>query len=59
MGCLKYTVSIDGIPCAEHMTLEYALMLTEAMFTKFFEEASEVGLSITITSERGQGNDEC
>lgn len=56
MDRLKYTVSIDGIPCAEHMTLEYALMLTEAIFTKFYAEALETGMSVKITSE-AQGND--
>ena len=50
MDDLKYTVSIDGIPCAEHMTLEYALMLTEAVLTKFSAEALD-GMSVTITNE--------
>ena len=56
MNGLKYTVSIDGISCAEHMTLEYALMLTEAIFAKFYAEALETGMSVKITSE-AQGND--
>lgn len=56
MDCLLYTVSIDGISCAQHMTLEYALMLTEAIFSKFYAEALETGMSVKITSE-AQGND--
>lgn len=51
MNDLKYTVSIDGIPCAEHMTLEYALMLTEAIVAKISAEALETGMSVAITSE--------
>lgn len=57
MGCLKYTVSIDNITCAAHMPLEYALMLTEAIFNKFFEEALETGMGVTITSEAQVGGD--
>lgn len=52
MGCLKYTVSIDGVPVAEHMVMEHALILVEALFQKYFEEAEAEGLTVEIKSEK-------
>lgn len=51
MGCIRYTVMIDNELVAQHMVIEHALLLVEALFSKFFEEASEVGMTISVKSE--------
>ena len=51
MDCIRYTVMIGDEPVAEHMVMEHALILVEALFSRFFEEASEVGMTISVKSE--------
>ena len=34
MGAIKYTLKIDGVVAAEHMELETACILLEALFQK-------------------------
>lgn len=51
MASLKFTVKIDGAVVAEHMDLETACILLEAVFQKYFETASAGGMEVTIVSE--------
>ena len=51
MASLKFTVKIDGAVVAEHMDLETACILLEAVFQKYFETANAGGMEVTIVSE--------
>ena len=51
MGSIKYTVKIDGAVVAEHMDLETAIILLEALFQKYFKQAGCGGMEVTIASK--------
>lgn len=51
MGVIKYTLKIDGVVAAEHMELETACILLEALFQKYYKQAGSGGLEVTIASE--------
>ena len=51
MGVIKYTLKIDGVVAAEHMELETACVLLEALFNKYFQQAGQEGLEVSIASE--------
>ena len=51
MGAIKYTLKIDGVVAAEHMELETACILLEALFQKYFKQAGCGGLEVSIASE--------
>ena len=51
MGCLKYTVIMDGAVIAEHMEIETAIILVEGLFQRYYQQAQDIGMSITIRSE--------
>lgn len=51
MGAIKYTLKIDGVVAAEHMELETACILLEALFQKYYKQAGCGGLEVTIASE--------
>lgn len=50
MESLRFTVKANGEVIAEHMELEYAVMLLETIFQRYFAEASH-GMEVTVTSE--------
>ena len=58
MGAIKYTLKIDGVVAAEHMELETACILLEALFQKYYKQAGCGGLEVTIASEPLWSDDE-
>lgn len=58
MGTIKYTLKIDGVVAAEHMELETACILLEALFQKYYKQAGCGGLEVTIASEPLWSDDE-
>lgn len=48
----KYCVTIDNHTIAENMTLEYALMLTKAIFETYYNDRSMV-VAIAEMSKEG------
>jgi len=49
---IRYTLKIDGAVVAEHMDLETACILLEALFNKYIEQAAHGGMEVTIASRR-------
>lgn len=51
MGCDRYTVligGVDGVVAGKGMAIDYAMMLAEALFNKYWNDAD---ITVTIKKE--------
>ena len=48
MGCDTYAVYVGTVSVAKGMSIDYAILLAEAIFTKYWNDAS---ISVTIKKE--------
>ena len=58
MESIRFKVKVMDEVVAEHMDLVTAIILLEALFNKYFQQASRSGMEVTIVSEPLRGGAE-